>query len=87
MNGSDYHRFVMPFKRIFQIRCQELVSQWESLLEKLKSCGSILSSTHNLIAIFTEIDDCLTSMEEMKVCSSINCLQVIIFPFVCLEII
>ncbi len=48
-------------------RCKELFGQWESLLEKLNSCGSILLSTHEIIALFNEIDDCLNSMEELKV--------------------
>ena len=87
MNGSDYHKCTCAIQLNFKFRCQELVSRWESLLEKLKSCGSILSSIHNLIAIFTEIDDCLASMEEMKVCYSVNSFQVIIFSFFCLEII
>ena len=40
---------------------------WESLLEKLSSCHKMLSTMHDLMTIFTEMDDCLANMSEVEV--------------------
>lgn len=47
-------------------RNSELVKLWEALLEKLSSCHKMLSTMHDLMTIFTEMDDCLANMSEVE---------------------
>lgn len=53
------------------VRLQNIDFEWERLLEALTSTQKMLSSTHDLMAIFIEMDECLASMAEIEVKTSL----------------
>ena len=59
------------------IRYKELVLMWKSLLEKLDTCRGVLSCANDLMVVLTEIDDCLSSMQEVEV--GRNCMMFVFF--------
>ena len=42
--------------------------KWEELLKKLEVCRASLSSYHDLMAVFSEMADTLSEMNQIEVC-------------------
>lgn len=58
----------LVFKQYALIFREEILDKlWENLLEKLSSCRKMLSNTHDLMALFTEMDNCLATLAEIEV--------------------
>ena len=48
-------------------RVEEIERMWQELQQKLEVCCSSLSSYHDFMAVFAEMDDCLQEMSQIEV--------------------
>ena len=51
------------------LRLEEIEHMWQELQRKLEVCRNSLSSYHDLMAVFAEMDDCLQEMAQIEVSS------------------
>ena len=52
-------------------RQKVIEDKWSDLLASLEACKSSLSRYHDLMSVFAEMNDCLTTMGQIEVCSTV----------------
>lgn len=48
-------------------RCSVIDKKWAELQNKLDELRGTLSQYHNLMSVFSEMEDCLTDMKQLEV--------------------